>query len=193
MEFIKAEAIQQSWFSDEKDYEMILEAISTCLGKSIIFARVHDDALKAIVVLDVAKVVVIKALVIKEEPLLSVVIHLVKQKYKNKDLVCEIEGFDLQAFGFVEGAYVRSEHLEDSFLDESGLVERYPIKLSEKQIVLNYLAQFFEAGRFYSEREVNEVLKAHISFQDYVTLRRDLFDFNYLTRSLDEGTYENIM
>ena len=51
--------------------------------------------------------------------------------------------------------------------------------MSEKQIVLNYLAQFFEAGRLYSEREVNEVLKAHISFQDYVTLRRDLFDFNY--------------
>ena len=93
-------------------------------------------------------------------------------------------------FGFVEGRYVRSEHLEDSFLDESGLVERYPIKVSEKQIVLNYLSQFFEAGRFYSEREVNEVLKAHISFQDYVTLRRDLFDFNYLTRSLDGGTYE---
>ena len=62
--------------------------------------------------------------------------------------------------------------------------------MSEKQIVLNNLAQFFEAGRLYSEREVNEVLKAHISFQDYVTLRRVLFDFNYLTRSLDGGTYE---
>ncbi|MBP3909364.1 MAG: hypothetical protein J6D33_10600 [Turicibacter sp.] len=44
---------------------MTLEAISTCLGKSIIFSQVHEDTLKGIVVLDVTKVVVIKALVIK--------------------------------------------------------------------------------------------------------------------------------
>ena len=190
MKFIKAEEIQKHWFSDEKDYEEVLKAISTCLGKHIIFTQVQEDTLKAMVVLDITKVVVIKALAIKDENLLPIVIRLVKRKYKNKDLVCEVDGIDLQAFGFVEGRYVRSEHLEDSFLDESGLVEPYPIIVSEKQIVLNYLAQFFEAGRLYSEREVNEVLKAHISFQDYVTLRRDLFDFNYLTRSLDGGTYE---
>ena len=168
MKFIKAEEIQKHWFSDEKDYEEVLKAISTCLGKHIIFAQVKEDTLKAMVVLDITKVVVIKALAIKDENLLPIVIRLVKQKYKNKDLICEVDGIDLRGFGFVEGRYVRSEHLEDSFLDESGLVERYPIKVSEKQIVLNYLSQFFEAGRFYSEREVNEVLKAHISFQDYV-------------------------
>lgn len=80
----------------------IIEAISTCIGKNIIFAQVHEDALKVIVVLDVAKVVVIKVLVIKEEPLLSVVIRLVKQKYKNKDLIFEVDGIDLQTVCFVE-------------------------------------------------------------------------------------------
>ena len=81
-------------------------------------------------------------------------------------------------------------NVEDAFLNELGLVERYPVKLSEKQVVLNYLFKFFEAGRLYTEREVNDILKAHISFEDYVTIRRDLFDFNYLKRSLDGGTYE---
>ncbi len=190
MKFIKVEEVQKAWFEDEKKYELIVESAHSCLGKGIIFAQLHEGILKAIVVLDVAKVVVIKSLIVTEESLLSMVVHLVKQKYKNKDLVCKVEGLSLQEFGFVKGAYLRSEHLEDAFVDRDGLIERYPVKVSEKQVVLNYLAQFFEAGLLYTEREVNEVLKSHISFQDYVTLRRDLFDFDYLTRSLDGKTYE---
>ena len=45
MKFIKAEEIQKHWFSDEKNYEEVLKAISTCLGKHIIFAQVTEDSL----------------------------------------------------------------------------------------------------------------------------------------------------
>lgn len=190
MKFIKAEEIQKSWFKDEREYEATLQSIRSCLGKNIIFAQVHEDDLKAIIVLDITKVVVIKWLVIYNDELLAPVIRLVKQKYKNKDLVCEVDGLSLEAYDFVGGVYLRKDHVEDAFLNELGLVERYPVKLSEKQVVLNYLFKFFEAGRLYTEREVNDILKAHISFEDYVTIRRDLFDFNYLKRSLDGGTYE---
>ncbi len=190
MKFIKAEEIQKSWFKDEREYEATLQSIRSCLGKNIIFAQVHEDDLKAIIVLDITKVVVIKWLVIYDDELLAPVIRLVKQKYKNKDLVCEVDGLSLEAYGFVGGGYLRKYHVEDAFLNELGLVERYPVKLSEKQVVLNYLFKFFEAGRLYTEREVNDILKAHISFEDYVTIRRDLFDFNYLKRSLDGGAYE---
>lgn len=190
MKFIKAEEIQKSWFKDEREYEATLQSIRSCLGKNIIFAQVHEDDLKAIIVLDITKVVVIKWLVIYDDELLAPVIRLVKQKYKNKDLVCEVDGLSLEAYGFVGGGYLRKDHVEDAFLNELGLVERYPVKVSEKQVVLNYLFKFFEAGRLYTEREVNDILKAHISFEDYVMIRRDLFDFNYLKRSLDGGTYE---
>ena len=190
MKFIKAEEIQKSWFKDEREYEATLQSIRSCLWKNIIFAQVHEDDLNAIIVLDITKVVVIKWLVIYDDELLAPVIRLVKQKYKNKDLVCEVDGLSLEAYDFVGGVYLRKDHVEDAFLNELGLVERYPVKLSEKQVVLNYLFKFFEAGRLYTEREVNDILKAHISFEDYVTIRRDLFDFNYLKRSLDGGTYE---
>ena len=47
MKFIKAEEIQKHWFSDEKNYEEVLKAISTCLGKHIIFAQVKEDTFES--------------------------------------------------------------------------------------------------------------------------------------------------
>lgn len=95
----------------------------------------------------------------------------------------------MSAFGFVAGVYRRADHPEDAFLNTDQLVERYPVKLSEKQIVLDYLRQKFEEGVCYTELEVNVLLKSWITFEDYVTLRRDLIDFGYLKREDNGAVY----
>ena len=47
----------------------------------------------------------------------------------------------------------------------------------------------FEAGRIYSEREVNDLLKAHHTFGDWALLRRELFESRRLDRNPRLGQY----
>ena len=64
-------------------------------------------------------------------------------------------------------------------------LRQIPAKRKARVSVLLELLRRFEAGRDYSEPEVNAILReAH---DDYATLRRELIDYRYLTRS--EGTY----
>jgi ArsR family transcriptional regulator, arsenate/arsenite/antimonite-responsive transcriptional repressor len=57
---------------------------------------------------------------------------------------------------------------------------------ARKEIVLTEIAEVFEEGRAYSEREVSAILKEIYAY-DFVTLRRLLVDFHYLNRS--DGIY----
>lgn len=64
-------------------------------------------------------------------------------------------------------------------------LRQIPAKRKARVSVLLELLRRFEAGRDYSEPEVNAILReAH---DDVATLRRELIDYRYLTRS--EGTY----
>jgi len=76
-----------------------------------------------------------------------------------------------------------------NYLDEDGRVLVYPSKRRGKQLVLAYLAEKFEPGRRYSEREVNDLLRAHHTFEDWALLRRDLFEMGFLRRTRDGSAY----
>jgi hypothetical protein len=65
---------------------------------------------------------------------------------------------------------------------------RLPSKQKKTLVILRWLATFFEPERFYSEAEVNGVLKA-VYAEDYVSLRRDLVDLGYLRRERGGGKY----
>jgi hypothetical protein len=65
---------------------------------------------------------------------------------------------------------------------------RIPSKQKKTLVILRWLATLFEAERFYSEAEVNAVLKA-VYAEDYVSLRRDLVDLGYLRRERGGGKY----
>lgn len=172
---------------DEIEDLNILSAIETCEGKCIIYGEKKNDVLQGLVLVDINKQVEIKAMILYEKDALPNLIQGVKNKYRNKDLMIRIPDYDLSPFGFVEGKYIRSDHLEDAFLNISQLVERYPAKLSEKQIVLSYISSGIEMDKVYTEKEINTLIKSRISFDDYVTIRRDLYDFGYLDR-LENGT-----
>jgi hypothetical protein len=70
------------------------------------------------------------------------------------------------------------------FLKEGRLVS-VPAARTKRMAVLNHLAQEFEPGAYYEEREVNRILKRYND--DYATLRRYLVDEGFLSR--DAGKY----
>ncbi len=76
-----------------------------------------------------------------------------------------------------------------ALITEDDVVTRWPAKAADKVLVLDFLAGKFEAGRDYSEREVNEVLKRHHSFGDWALLRRELFESGRFVRDARAGIY----
>ena len=75
------------------------------------------------------------------------------------------------------------------FMDRQGRITFFPVKLKDQLLILEYIAARFEPGRFYSEKEVNALISQQITFQDYVTLRRSLCDFQFLDRVRDGSRY----
>ena len=77
----------------------------------------------------------------------------------------------------------RAKILSSFFAD--GRLTGVPAKLSKRLVVLDELAQSFEPGVRYPERDVNEILRRF--HDDYAALRRYLIDASFLSRS--EGLY----
>ena len=77
------------------------------------------------------------------------------------------------------------------YLDDKGKFDRLPGKRQKKKqaSMLQFLAQKFEMGKKYSEKEVNEILNQHHSFEDPATLKRLMFGKKLLNRTLDGKSY----
>jgi hypothetical protein len=75
------------------------------------------------------------------------------------------------------------------FLDPQGRVMQFPAKREDRMLVLRYLASKFEAGREYTEPEVNAIINQWHSYQDHASLRRELFDSRLLDRTIDGARY----
>lgn len=63
----------------------------------------------------------------------------------------------------------------------------FPPKQKKKLVILNRISEEFEAGREYSEKEVNGILGE--IYDDYVTLRRYLIEYGFLNRTRDCSRY----
>ena len=68
------------------------------------------------------------------------------------------------------------------FLDEEGRLHTFPSKRKKKLLAFLYLAERFEDGKPYTEKEVNALLNGWHTFGDPATLRRELVDHHLLTR-----------
>lgn len=64
---------------------------------------------------------------------------------------------------------------------------RFPKKQKQKRVILKFFASRFSVGELYTEKMVNEVIKAH--YADFVTVRRDLYEFNFIDRKDDGSAY----
>jgi len=76
--------------------------------------------------------------------------------------------------------------------DDQGRLTRWPIKFSVQRMMLWGLWMRFDARRKYSEREVNEVLRAWHLFGDHCTLRRELINMRLLERKPDGSQYRKL-
>ncbi|WP_171014073.1 DUF2087 domain-containing protein [Chitinivorax sp. B] len=76
-----------------------------------------------------------------------------------------------------------------SYLDDSGRLTRWPNKYTVQQLSIWYLWTLFIPRHKYTEREVNEVLKAFNTFGDHVILRRELVNAGLLWRTPDGAQY----
>ncbi len=76
------------------------------------------------------------------------------------------------------------------FLDKSDRLTTWPVaKHQDKLIVLEYLASFFESGRVYSEKEINELLLERSVGKDAAALRRALHEYRFVNRTKDGAEY----
>ena len=76
--------------------------------------------------------------------------------------------------------------------DRDGRLLRWPTRFSVQRLAMWLLWTRFEGRRIYSEREVNEILKAANAFGDHVTLRRELVNHRLLTRTSDCSEYRKV-
>jgi len=68
-------------------------------------------------------------------------------------------------------------------------IVRWPKKRLDKDDVMYFLAQKFEANRKYSENEVNNIIIKHHLFNDVPLLRRELISRKLLNRTDDGSLY----
>lgn len=61
----------------------------------------------------------------------------------------------------------------------------YPRKQSQKKVVLQVIASNFSLNQKYTEKQINEIIQQF--WADYVTIRRDLFEFDLISR-MDDGS-----
>ena len=75
------------------------------------------------------------------------------------------------------------------FLNERGQLTALPAKHKKKLMALWYLAGKLEAGRQYTEPEINDLLDGWTTFHDPATLRRELYNQHLLSRTEDCRRY----
>lgn len=75
------------------------------------------------------------------------------------------------------------------YFDEGGKLKQYPSKRPLRQLVLAKIAEDFEAGRKYTEKEVNEIIRRNIAFSDHELIRRELFQYRFIGRLRNGSEY----
>lgn len=78
------------------------------------------------------------------------------------------------------------------YFDENNKICEWPSKKNKNKLqllVLQYIASKFVPEHNYTENEVNEIIKNHLSYADYVLIRRELIINKLLDRTNDGKKY----
>lgn len=87
-----------------------------------------------------------------------------------------------------------SEHARKALrlFDTRGRMTQWPSRFAVQRLAMWILWTKFEPRRTYTEREVNDVLKAANGFGDHVTLRRELVNHHLIERKSDCSEYRRL-
>lgn len=77
----------------------------------------------------------------------------------------------------------------NNYIDSNGRIKNWPSKHELKQQVAEYIANKFEYNRFYTEKEVNNLIDQYHTFGDYFLIRRELIERKLLKRTNDGAKY----
>lgn len=77
----------------------------------------------------------------------------------------------------------------ENYYDSQGRLSQYPTKRPMRVMALTKIADCFEFGRQYTEKEVNEIIKQNISFSDVELVRREMFQLKLMGRLKDGSAY----
>lgn len=86
-------------------------------------------------------------------------------------------------------------NIPKQYIDEQGRIKMWPQRKKKRELQLNilrYMACQFELDRVYTEREVNDILKAHHTFEDWAILRRELVELGWMSREANGTDYRRI-
>lgn len=72
---------------------------------------------------------------------------------------------------------------------ENGLLKSWPSKKPLRILAIQKIGELFEFGIEYNEKEVNEIIKSQIAFNDIEMIRRELFNNRILNRLRDGSKY----
>ena len=99
------------------------------------------------------------------------VLHEMSQQIFSEDTLQETtETLDLNAYD--------RKILRDYMVD--GRLKSIPRQWKKRDVIVRYLAEQFQPGQRYTEKEVNEIISR--TYDDYATFRRELVDGRYMAR-----------
>lgn len=75
------------------------------------------------------------------------------------------------------------------YYNENGLLMQYPSRRPMRVMALSRIMDKFEMSKEYSEKQVNEIIKESICFDDIELVRRELFQYRMLGRMRDGSKY----
>lgn len=75
------------------------------------------------------------------------------------------------------------------FMNRERRLTQFPTRERNRHLVLRHIAARLTPGRDYTEREVNELILSAIAFDDFVAIRRALFNAGYIGREKDGSRY----
>ncbi len=75
------------------------------------------------------------------------------------------------------------------FMNRDGQLTQFPTRERDRHLVLRHIAARLTANQIYTEREINERIQSAIAFDDFVTIRRSLFNAGYIGREKDGSRY----
>ena len=80
------------------------------------------------------------------------------------------------------------------YIDKQGRIILWPRRKKRyRQLnILRFMLHQFELDRVYTEREVNDILKAHHTFEDWALLRRELYELGWMTRESNGTAYRRV-
>ncbi|GEK34889.1 DUF2087 domain-containing protein [Kurthia sibirica] len=125
----------------------------------------------------------------KQAKVFLTLMHLLKQRENNADDFVPVH----QTATMIDDRYNVTEKEQQEILEKNfpeglnGKLARFPKKQKHKIIVLRAIAQNFEEGRKYSEKELNAIIAE--KFDDFVTLRRYLIEYGFVDRLADGSEY----